>query len=69
MARVECAAQARWPQITSLDVRYPGESAYVDVNVEARLRDGAAQPLIRLPVRAPRQPRWTTILTDEPILG
>jgi len=42
--RLNTHAQARWPQITSLDVRYHGAFAYI----EAQLADGTTQPLIRL---------------------
>lgn len=42
--RLSTHAQARWPQITSVDVRYHGAFAYV----QAQLADGTTQPLIRL---------------------
>lgn len=42
--RLVTHAQARWPQITSLDVRFRGAFAYV----QAQLADGTAQPLVRL---------------------
>src|SRR2546423_5656454 len=66
--RLSTHAQTRWPQITSLDVRYRGGFAYV----EAHLADGTTQPLIRLRyggsaphrgvwgVPGPPRPGWKT---------
>jgi hypothetical protein len=42
--RLVAHARARWPQVTSLDVRYRGQFAYA----QAHLPDGTIQPLIRL---------------------
>lgn len=42
--RLSAHAQTHWPQVTSLDVRYRREFAYV----EAQFSDGTTQPLIRL---------------------
>ena len=42
--RLTTHAHTRWPQITSLDVRYHGAFAYV----QTHLADGTTQPFIRL---------------------
>jgi len=42
--RLVAHARTRWPQITSLDVRYRGQFAYA----QAQLADGTTPPLIRL---------------------
>jgi len=43
-AELVAHARERWPQITSLDVRYRGQFAYA----QAHLADGVVQSLIRL---------------------
>jgi hypothetical protein len=42
--RLTTHAAANWPQITSLDIRYRAQFAYV----QAHLTDGTTQPLTRL---------------------
>ena len=42
--RLVAHARARWPQVTSLEVRYRGQFTYA----AAHLADGTIQPLIRL---------------------